>query len=129
MPTLVKGPTLGDLVKYEAYPAYNREVITLLAGTSYPLGAVLGKVTATGKHRLSPNALVAGAEGAETASAVLVEAVDATAADKPGVVVARGPVMLSRAELRFDSTVNDAAKRAAKEAQLAVPGLVVRTTV
>ena len=48
---------------------------------------------------------------------------------KPGVVVARGPVMLSSAELRFDSTVNDAAKRAAKEVQLAEPGLVVRTTV
>ena len=44
MAVLTKGPTLGDLVKWEVYPAYTREVITLLAGTSYPLGAVLGKI-------------------------------------------------------------------------------------
>ncbi len=129
MAVLTKGPTLGDLVKWEVYPAYTREVITLLAGTSYPLGAVLGKITASGKHRLSPAAVVAGAEGAETAVAVLVEAVDATAADKPGVVVARGPVLLSRAELRFDASVDTAPQRAAKEEQLAAAGLVVRTTV
>ena len=67
MPVLTQSPTLGDLLKYELSAAYNRETVTLKSGTSYPLGAVLGKITASGKYRLSPAATVTGDEGAETA--------------------------------------------------------------
>ena len=59
---------------------------------------------------------------------MLLEAVDATAADKTGLIAARGPVILSKAALVFDATVNDAAKKAAKHAQLAAAGLVARET-
>jgi hypothetical protein len=126
MPTLTMAPTLGDLLKYELNGNYCRETVTLKAGTSYVLGAVLGKITASGKYRLSPAAEVVGDEGAETAVAVLIEAVDATAGDKTGLVVARGPVILSKAALIFDASVDDATKRAAKHAQLATAGLVPR---
>src|ERR1041385_5817958 len=119
MPTLTMAPTLGDLLKYELNGNYCRESVTLKSGTNYALGAVLGKITASGKYRLSPNAEVVGDEGAESAVAVLLEAVDATGGDKTGVVVARGPVILSRAALAFDASVDDAAKQAAKHAELA----------
>jgi hypothetical protein len=82
-------PTLGDLLKYELNGSYGREAVTLKAGTNYALGSVLGKITASGKYRLSPAATVGGDEGAETAVAVLIQAVDATAADKTGLIVAR----------------------------------------
>ena len=128
MPTLTMAPTLGDLLKYELNGNYCRESVTLKSGTNYALGAVLGKITASGKYRLSPNAEVVGDEGAESAVAVLLEAVDATGGDKTGVVVARGPVILSRAALAFDASVDDAAKQAAKHAELAASGLVPRET-
>src|SRR5512134_958108 len=128
MPVLTMNPTLGDLLKFELNASYCRETVTLKAGTSYSLGAVLGRITASGKYRLSPNATVTGDEGAETAVAVLLEAVDATAADKTGLIAARGPVIVSKAALAFDATVNDAAKKAAKHVQLAAAGLVARET-
>ena len=128
MPVLVAPPTLGDLLKYELGAGYCRETVTLKAGTSYPLGAVLGKVTATGTCRLSPAAEVVGDEGAEVAVAVLLNAVDASAADAIGVVAARGPVILSEAALVFDASVDDDAKAAAKKAELAAAGLVSRPT-
>ena len=56
MPVITMNPTLGDLLKFELNGSYCRETVTLKAGTSYPLGAVLGKITASGKYRLSPNA-------------------------------------------------------------------------
>lgn len=129
MPTLTKGPTLGDLLKYELNGSYNRETITLKAGTDYPLGAVLGKITASGKYRFSPAAQVVGDEGAETASAVLIEAVDATAGDKVGMIVARGPIIVSKNALVFDASVDQPAEKTAKQAQLAAVGIVPRITV
>lgn len=129
MPTLTMAPTLGDLLKYELNGNYTRETITLIAGTNYALGSVLGKITASGKYRLSPAAEMQGDEGAESAVAVLLEAVDATAADKTGLVVARGPVILSKGALVFDESVDDATKEEAKHGELSVVGLVPREAV
>ena len=128
MPVLTMSPTLGDLLKYELNANYNRETVTLKSGTSYKLGSVLGKITASGKYRLSPDAEVTGDEGAETAVAVLIEAVDATGADKPGLVVFRGPSVVSKSALVFDDSVDDGAKTSAKHAELAMAGLVPRDT-
>jgi hypothetical protein len=121
-------PTLGDLLKYELNANYCRESVTLKAGTNYPIGSVLGKITASGKYRLSPATQVVGDEGAETAVAVLIEPVDASAADKTGVVVARGPIIVSKAALAFDASVDQAAEKTAKHAQLVVSGVVPRDT-
>jgi hypothetical protein len=128
MVTLTKAPTLGDLLKYELNGSYSRETITLKSGTNYALGSVLGRITASGKHRLSPAAQVAGDEGAETAVAVLIEAVDATAADKTGLVVARGPAIVSNAALVFDASADQPAEKVAKHGQLAAMGIVPRDT-
>ena len=123
MPVLTQPPSLGDLLKYELNPNYTRENVTLLAGTNYPLGAVLGVVTASGNYTLSP---ATGTDGSEVAAAVLLEAVDASAADSTGVVIVRGPALLSKAQLTVDASVDDAAKLATKHAELIALGLVPR---
>ena len=123
MPVLTQPPSMGDLLKYELNPNYTREIVTLLAGTNYPLGAVLGVVSASGKYTLSP---ATGTDGSETAAAVLLEAVDASAADVTGLVIVRGPVILSKAALVVDASVDDAAKLAIKHSELAALGLIPR---
>ncbi len=128
MTTLTMAPTLGDLLKFELYGSYDRETVTLKAGTNYALGAVLGKITASGKYRLSPAAQVVGDEGAEAAIAVLIEAVDATAADKTGLIVARGPAIVSKAALVFDASVDQPAEKTAKYVELSAKGIVPRDT-
>ena len=52
MPVLTEPPSMGDVLKYEVNPNYTREVVTLLAGLPYPVGSVLGKITASGKYTL-----------------------------------------------------------------------------
>jgi hypothetical protein len=59
---------------------------------------------------------------------VLIEAIDATAADKTGLVLARGPAIVSKAALVFDTSVDLATKKAAKHSQLATSGIVPRDT-
>ena len=123
MPVLTQPPTMGDLLKYEDNANYTRESVTLLAGTNYALGSVLGIVTASGKYTLSPDT---GATGEQVAVAVLLEAVDASAADATGLVLARGPAIVSKAQLVYDATVTTAAKITAKEGQLVAAGIVPR---
>ena len=123
MPVLTEPPSMGDVLKYEVNPNYTREVVTLLAGTPYPVGSVLGKITASGKYTLSP---ATGADGSQIASAVLLYAVDATLADAEGIVLARGPSIVSRAELAYDASVDDGAKITTKLGQLAAVGIVAR---
>jgi len=123
MPVLTQPPSIGDVLKFEVNPNYSRETVTLLQGMPYPVGSVLGRITASGKYKL---ATAAGADGAETATAVLLYAVDATLADAIGVVVARGPAIVSRAGLAYDGSVDDAAKITTKLGQLAAVGIIAR---
>lgn len=123
MSVLTQPPTMGDVLKYELNPNFTRETITLLAGTNYPVGAVLGRITASGKMKLST---ATGTDGAQNAAAVLLYDVDATATDATGIVVLRGPAIVSKAALVFDASVNDAAKTAAKHAQLTALGIIPR---
>ncbi|MDF1621183.1 head decoration protein [Pseudothioclava nitratireducens] len=123
MSVLTQPPTMGDVLKYELNPNFTRETVTLLAGASYPVGAVLGRITASGKYKLATSG---GTDGAQTAAAVLLYATDASAADAEAVVVVRGPAIVSKATLVFDASVDDAAKTAAKHAQLTALGIIPR---
>ncbi len=123
MTVLTQPPSMGDALKYELNPNYTRETITLLEGMNYPVGSVLGRVTLSGKYTLASHG---GSDGAETATAVLLYDVDATLADAVGVVLARGPAILSRAALVYDGTVDDGAKITAKLAELKTLGILVR---
>ena len=121
MSVLTQPPTMGDVLKYELNPNYTRETVTLLSGTNYPVGAVLGRITASGKMKLSTSA---GSDGAQNATAVLLYATDASAADQKAVVIVRGPAIVSKATLVFDASVDDTAKTAAKYAQLTALGII-----
>jgi hypothetical protein len=125
MTVLTQPPTMGDVLKYEVNPNYTRETVPLLAGTAYPVGSVLGRITASGKYKLATSG---GADGAQSAAAVLLYAVDATLADAVGIVVVRGPAIVSRAALAYDASVDDAAKITTKISQLAALGVIVRDT-
>jgi hypothetical protein len=125
MTVLNQPPTMGDVLKYEVNPNYTRETITLLAGIPYPVGSVLGRITASAKYKLATSG---GSDGAQTASAVLLYAVDATLADATGIVAARGPAIVSRAALAYDATVDDGAKIITKIGQLAAAGIIARDT-
>ena len=125
MTVLTQPPSLGDILKYELNPNYTRETVTLLAGAAYPVGAVLGRITASGKYKLATSG---GTDGAQTAGAVLLYAVDATLGDAVGVVLVRGPAIVSRAALAYDGTVDDATKITTKISQLAALGIIARDT-
>lgn len=123
MAPLVQPPTEGDLLKFDLDKNYTREVVTLLEGTNYQLGSVLGLITASGKYKLSTNT---GSDGAQTAAGVLIAAVDATGGDRTGVIIKRGPAVVARQMLVFDASVDDDAKRATKIGQLTTLGIVAR---
>ena len=123
---LISPATLGDLIKRESDPDYTRETVTLKAGTAYPLGAVLGRITATGVYAFSPAASTTGIEGAEIANAVLLHPVAASDTDTQAVVLARGQVIVADRALAFDASVTDAAAQSLKHQQLAAHGIVVR---
>jgi hypothetical protein len=125
MPVLTQPPNMGDVLKYELNPNFTRETVTLLAGTNYRVGAVLGRITASGKMKLST---AAGTDGAQNAAGMLLDDVDATSADANAVVILRGPAIVSKAALVFDASVDDATKRAAKHAQLTALGIIPRDT-
>jgi hypothetical protein len=125
MTVLTQPPSMGDVLKYELNPNFTRESVTLLSGAAYPVGAVLGRITASGKYKLATSG---GTDGAQTAAVVLLYAIDATGADATGIAITRGPAIVSKAALVFDATVDDAAKTAAKHAQLTALGIIARDT-
>jgi hypothetical protein len=61
--------------------------VTILSGQVLTRGALLGKVTASGKYRLSESASV---DGSEVPDAILAEDVDASAGDKSGIAYISG---------------------------------------
>lgn len=132
MAPLVKPPTEGDLLKFDLGKNFTREVVTLLAGSSYPLGTVVGQFTSganADKYGHSPDAAAEPDVGNQVAAGVLIEAVDATDGDRTGVIIKRGPAIVARGMLVFDASVDDDTKRAAKIAELTSLGIVARQNV
>ena len=83
MDAKIKPNTLGDLLKYDRFKNFSHEKVTLLSGSIYKIGSVLGKISASGKYQLSP---ASGSDGSQVASAILMETVDATFGDKFAVL-------------------------------------------
>jgi|DewCreStandDraft_5_1066085.scaffolds.fasta_scaffold00555_27 hypothetical protein len=61
--------------------------VTIASGQNLVRGALLGKITASGKYVLS---LAAAIDGSQTPVAILAEDVDATGGDKSGIVYISG---------------------------------------
>lgn len=122
----VEGPRALAFVLSEGNGKISREVVTIASGAGVlEPGSVLGQITASKKYAFSPNALVVGKEGAETANAVLAYGVDATSADVEAVIIRR-VAEVKTPMLIFDASVNDATKRTAKLSQLAAATIIAR---
>ncbi len=122
MAVLQEPLNLGDLLKYEAPNLYSRERVTVAAGQSLPLGAVVGMVTATGKvKQIDPSAT----DGSQYAAGVLMQACDAHLADRDdGLMVARHAIVASHA-LHWPAGIAAVEQQAAM-AQLKALGVLVR---
>jgi len=115
--------TETDVVKTEGPNRYSRDEVTIASGSGVvEVGAVLGKVTASGKYRpVAPGA----SDGSQTAARISLERVDATDADVPRTVVLSRHAEVVAQALVFASGVNST-QRAAALAQLETAGIVAR---
>jgi Bacteriophage lambda head decoration protein D len=121
-----EGRHAGEAILSEANFHRSRDNIVIPAGTGIvAAGTVLGRITATGEFIPSPPAVVTGSEGAETASAVNIHEVDATTVDVAVAAWTRD-AELNGACLEFAAAVDTDPERAAKVAQLALRGMIVR---
>lgn len=123
MTTFTEGRHTAEFVVSEANGFRSRETVTIVSGQGkLEPGAVLGRITASGKYALTT---VAAADGSQNAIAVLRSAVDATSADAEGVAIARDAEVVG-AHLSYGADVDQAAEIAAKVAGLATVGIIVR---
>ncbi len=120
MATLTEGNYLGDLIRYEADNRYSREEITIASGADLKKGAVLGKITASGKYVLSAPGV---SDGSQTPAAVLITDALAASADVKAVALVR-EAKLNRSALIYHATINDATKRGTAVAALKAVGIV-----
>ena len=123
MTMLTEGQHAGGFLVWEVLRDFTRETVTIASGTGkLEPGSVIGKITTGGKYtRLAP----AATNGSQTPAAILWAAVDASAADTPGVVILRGPALVNRHDLVWPEGATEAQITAATTA-LAALGIVLR---
>lgn len=119
MATFSQAKALSDLLLVEVAAGWTKEKGTLLGGVDYPLGCVLAKVS--GKYQALD---LAGTGAVKKAAAVLGERIDATAGDKPGVVIARGATLVLN-ELVWPAGITEAQMTTALS-ELEAFGIVAR---
>lgn len=122
MPVLQEPMNLGDLLKYEAPNLYSRDEVFVAPGQTLALGAVVGRITATGEvAALDPTA----SDGRETVAGVLIEQVSVARGERrSSVIVARHAVVFGGA-LVLPQTLTPE-QTATALTQLAALGVVVR---
>ena len=120
MTTLTESSRTGSFLLSEANGNRSREEITVITGQDLPAGAVLGKITASGKY----TAVSQGAgDGSQTAVAVLWQATDATDADVKAAAIVRD-AEVNREEMDFGGESTTEIETAITE--LAAVGIIVR---
>lgn len=125
MSAITESQNLGDLLKYEAPNLYSRDRVTVAAGQTLLLGAVVGIETATTKVvQLDP----AATDGSEIAVGVLTTDMDAAASDRTdGILISRHAIVADHA-LIWPVGITPMQKAAAK-LQLKALGILVRVAV
>ncbi|MAU95429.1 MAG: head decoration protein [Fulvimarina sp.] len=123
MVTFTEGRHACEGLLSEANFHRSRDNITVVSGAGILApGTVLAKITASGKYKAST---ATGSDGGQTANAILLYPVDATAADVQVAAITRDAEWNVHT-LSYDSTVDDDTKKAAKHVQLAAVGIIVR---
>jgi hypothetical protein len=122
MPVLHEPVHLSDLLKYEAPNLYSRDEVIVAAGQSLVLGAVVGRITATGEIvALDPTAN----DGRENVAGVLIEAVVTAATERKRSVILSRHALVFGGSLVLPTTLTSEQTTAAL-AQLTALGIVVR---
>lgn len=121
----------SNVVKHEYEPslAYCRSMVTAneAAATTYEVGTVLGKITASGKYIVAKETAVDGSK--VPAAVVLEDKTIAATTDTKVLALVRGAAIVSKAGLKLDATYNDATKKAAAYAALEAAGILVNEAV
>ncbi|MGB9610783.1 MAG: head decoration protein [Bryobacteraceae bacterium] len=121
MPVQTESNYLGDWLKFEEDNLYSRDEVTVIAGQNLETGTVVGVITSGGKvTQLAP----AASDGSETAAGVLLNPVDASTGDKPGVIIARHAICSDKG-LVWPASITGPQKAAALS-QLKALGILVR---
>lgn len=121
----LKANTLSAFIKAEEEQSYSRKYITVASGQNLAIGTVLGKITASGKYAAYDNDAV---DGTQTAAGILTAAVNASAADAPGVAVVREAIA-AKEQLIFGAGVTTQGEKDAAYVDLEAIGIVCRATV
>lgn len=117
----------SNVVKQELWSdfGYCREVVTANEATAkqYPVGTVLGRVTATGKYVISVQTAV---DGSEIPAAIVIQpySIPATT-DVKVITLVRGPAAINKAGLVLDASFNTPAELAAVYAAFEAKGIQV----
>lgn len=112
MATLTEGMHEGEFIGELAMGiGYHVDKVTILSGQNLVAGAVVGKVTASGKYVAFDNAGTD--DGRRTAAGILVGKIDASGGDvTTGRVLLRGPAIVNKNDLTWAAGV-DASEQAA----------------
>lgn len=127
--SLVKGGDTPEQMKFFTDAIVVNDVVSTLV-----LGTVLGKVTATGKFKVSlqgaadgsqvPVAIYTGNSFGETKATTLVAATDTKA-----LALVRGKIVVSREALKLDASFNTATLKQAAYDSLKAVGILVEASI
>ena len=121
----------SNVVKHEYEPslAYCRGMVTVneAANTTYEVGTVLGKITASGKYIVAKETATDGSK--VPAAIVLEDKTVAATTDTKVLAMVRGAAIVSKAGIKLDATYDNATKKAAAYAALEAVGILVNETV
>lgn len=121
MTTFTEAARAGEFIIAEGNGSISREEVTILSGQNLAAGTVVGKVTASGKYIAYDDD---NADGSQAAVGILYAAVDASAADKKGVIIARHAEVAD--SLLVWAGTNDAGDKTAGKADLAALDIIIR---
>jgi hypothetical protein len=124
---LSNGIRAGGFIQSEANGDRSRARVDVAGGsgggTVWYAGTVLGKITTGGQYTASP---ASGADGSETAVAILWDDVDVTDGDALQVAVLARDAEVRAEDLSYHASVDADMEKAAKWAQLLQVGIIVR---
>lgn len=82
---------ISDVILFEEETEYSRDKVTIISGQNLAIGTVVGKITASGKYTILAPAAI---DGSEVAAGIMTAAVDASAGDAVGVIIAREAIAI-----------------------------------
>ena len=131
LPFATESFRVSNVIKKELWPddAWCRLVVTVneAAAKSYVSGTVLGKVTATGKYKIS---VQTASDGSQVADAIVMfEQSIAITTDTKVLVLIKGPAVVSKTGLILDATYDNDTKKNVVYATFEAKGIQVNDAV